>query len=249
MSRDTHLHHHNSFKYTKMQLHRPTLERAKSSFKATAKALIAFVHQDYQPLPSDPWALQRVLDSALPAEHTWHKSDFWSAGAEESAYTCLAPQSSDGLWLCCCGRENSLIHYQGQSPFKHLKCSRCNHNLCASCSTTDILTLISPQWVDLDAERSSKASGKPVRYCSVCTGCGLSHRATFDGTHLTYHEAFCPCGKARTQSRHYLMGTVNGWRKDPSGQAITLRLDRTMAASERIRAESKRKYQEFLRDH
>jgi hypothetical protein len=218
-----------------MRLHRPNFTRSKLSFKAMAKALTAIVHLDNQgfnPLPSDPCALQRELDTAMPAEKTWCYADFLEFSAEDIAYLCLAQQSSDGLWICCCGHENPLTHFQGQSPFKHLTCGNCDHILCAGCSTTDILTMISSKCVEpMTTARSGKASGEAVRHCSVCTRCGLSHRATMDGRHLIYHEDSCPCGEVWTKALHYFIGAVDGWRKDPGGQAVALCHDRTMAGT------------------
>lgn len=109
----------------------------------------------------------------------------------------------DGLWKCCRGHEQELIHWNGSHPFKRLKCNRCEHILCRQCQSTAILTCLEGYTVLQNEYR--EVSGL-VSYGSICPTCGLTHRArsvqTDFGTptcetvvRLTFDGALCVCGR------------------------------------------------------
>jgi hypothetical protein len=100
----------------------------------------------------------------------------------------------DGLWICCrCRHENILRHWKGPFPFKYLRCDRCNRQLCSDCHTSEVLT---PWPVGIVSARRP-AAGHEVRYCHVCTDCGLSHRAEMEGTTLDFYGITCTgCGSS-----------------------------------------------------
>jgi hypothetical protein len=91
----------------------------------------------------------------------------------------------DGAWFCCrCTRENPIVHYRGKHPFRVMDCRDCNHVVCRRCFTSNIaesLPLDTPNQMKVDEFRTDGDSA--VRYASICSECGLSHRAKADGTY------------------------------------------------------------------
>ncbi|KAF1845973.1 uncharacterized protein K460DRAFT_250894, partial [Cucurbitaria berberidis CBS 394.84] len=205
------------------------------TFSIISKALNAF-----RPRPTSPecppivvsQGLQEQLDYAQPAEPVWHAAEYECAGAE-SLGACLRIDTGDGIWVCCCGHENPLVHYQGAFPFKYLKCGRCDRILCPNCRTSEILTPIQSITTEVLEDRFNKPADE-VRYCRVCRACGLTHRAAIDGGQIDFSHAPCPCGKVGTEDGSYFhIGEVDAWRRDPPARAVELSLARTMAASMR----------------
>ncbi|PZC97814.1 hypothetical protein A1F95_04493 [Pyrenophora tritici-repentis] len=85
------------------------------SLSNLTKATSAFVHHSRPktPEPIRP-TLQEQLDAAQPAEEPW----------DAFSYPKVRTDPGHGIWICGCGFENHLIHYQGSYPFKYLSSHR-----------------------------------------------------------------------------------------------------------------------------
>lgn len=117
-----------------------------------------------------PLTVEQQLNYAQPAKSARSPGVTpYSAGADYD-YVRSMKICTDGLWLCCCGTENGLVHWTGAFPFKYLKCGECEHVLCRKCLTTDVLT----PWKEGMKE---KVDDNGLRLARVCPSCGLSHRA------------------------------------------------------------------------
>jgi hypothetical protein len=129
-----------------------------------------------------PGSLQDAFTSAVPAELPTEPHLIL-----ENKYPALRSlrtdtEIGDGLWVCChCHHENILRHWKGPFPFKYLRCNRCERQPCTSCHSSEILT----PWPRGMITAHRPAYGHDVRYCHVCTNCGLSHRADLEGRHDT----------------------------------------------------------------
>lgn len=134
----------------------------------------------------------------------------YSAGAGYDYLPSMEIQS-DGLWLCCCGANNELIHWTGPFFFKHLKCEKCGHVLCRNCDTTQILT----PW-DENPKVASDHNG--LRLAQVCPSCGLSHPACVfqDNTRGWAPIEACYCGE-RSDSNwlQYTMKSPGMYKVNP----------------------------------
>ena len=120
----------------------------------------------------------------------------------------------DGLWICChCRHENILRHYKGPFPFQYLCCHRCNHTLCSQCHASEILT---PLPFGMICAPRPAGDGE-VRYCHVCSACGLSHRAVMEGTTLDFYGVTCAgCGTSSYGDwPRYHIGNNEPYRRDP----------------------------------
>ncbi|KAF1942712.1 hypothetical protein EJ02DRAFT_488279 [Clathrospora elynae] len=202
---------------------KPTL-----SFSKVAKAL-SNVSTRSQGNTNDGQVLQEQLSKAEPAEFL----DRRHADAQENPATCQS-DPRDGLWLCCCSRENSLTHYQGRYPFKHLQCVMCSHVMCPSCMTTEILTPIKNPDMEVFEERF-KQSKKGGRYCRLCRACGLTHRQVFNSDLFDSSKTLCPCGQpAIEEGSFFHIGSVDEWRSEPEVLGAAMSLGRRLAAAEQI---------------
>ncbi|KAF1845893.1 uncharacterized protein K460DRAFT_430843 [Cucurbitaria berberidis CBS 394.84] len=121
----------------------------------------------------------------------------------------------DGLWICChCRHENILRHYKGRFPFQYLRCDRCNRTLCPECHASEILSPL--PYGMICAPRP--AGGRDVRYCHVCSACGLSHRAEMgEGAVLDFYGVTCAgCGTSSYGDwPRYHIGNNEPYRRDP----------------------------------
>ena len=127
----------------------------------------------------------------------------------------------DGIWVCChCLQENILRHWKGTFPFGYLRCSRCNRIICAGCHSSEILT---PWPVGL-IYAPRPAPGCEIRYCHVCTSCGLTHRAEMEGTTLDFYGVRCAgCGTTSYGDwPRYHIGSVEPYRRDPDSSFVKL---------------------------
>ncbi|KAJ4370391.1 hypothetical protein N0V83_004909 [Neocucurbitaria cava] len=213
------------------------MSNSTKSFGKVAKALTAFLPHGQKKTFNQ--AFQEKLDKARPAEKAWTREDYMSAGVDV-ANPCLRTDASDGLWVCCCGHENTLVHYQGAFPFKYLKCGRCDHILCPHCRTSEILTPVQAHILHVELDEQSSARREEVRFCRLCRACGLMHRASMDGCHVRFSEDKCRCGEAfMKEGSYFYIGDVFAWRCDPAGRAVELSLDQKLAASERYLANQK----------
>ncbi|KAJ8116916.1 hypothetical protein OPT61_g1765 [Boeremia exigua] len=136
-----------------------------------------------------PLSMEQQLEYAQPAESARTAGVTpYSAGADYD-YLRSMKIRVDGLWLCCCGAENQLVHWTGPYPFKYLECEKCEHILCGDCETTQILT----PWTK-DSRTILGDSGP--RLTQVCPSCGLSHRAVIaNDTCKWVPSKRCHCGQ------------------------------------------------------
>jgi hypothetical protein len=170
-------------------------ERAGSLSNAFAAAVLA-------ELPTEPYL---ILENKYPALRSLRTD----------------ADIGDGLWICCrCHHENILRHWKGQFPFKYLRCDRCNRQLCSDCHTSEVLT---PWPVGIVTARRP-AAGQEVRYCHVCSNCGLTHRAEMEGMTLDFYGVTCAgCGRSSYGDwPRYHIGSVEPYRRDPDSSFVRL---------------------------
>jgi hypothetical protein len=170
------------------------------------------------------------IEEPQPVEDVWRLSQYFNAGVEFPNLSAIGDRQLDGLWVCHCGHENQLVHLTGAHPFQYLKCGRCEHILCKSCPTSEILTPITSVATEASTSRLQKSTH--LAYCSVCLHCGLSHRATMSGGCLVFSVSQCTCGHPVEDSTFgYYIGSVQEYRRDPEGTAVALSRQRHHAAT------------------
>jgi hypothetical protein len=192
------------------------------------------IQSDPMRLPVLPWpdsgsskdsscagGLQDVFDSALPAELP--TEPYLILENKYPALRALRMDSDigDGLWICChCHHENILRHWKGPFPFKYLRCDRCNRKLCSNCHTSEILT----PWPVGMISAPRPAVGQEVRYCHMCTNCGLTHRTEMEGSILDFYGVMCAgCGiSSYGDWPRYHIGNVEPYRRDPDSSFVKL---------------------------
>ena len=144
-----------------------------------------------------PLTMQQQLDYAQPAESARTPMVSSEGAGADYDYLRAMKVHDDGLWLCCCGFENKLVHWTGPFPFKHLKCGECEHVLCDNCETTEILTPWNPKMGVIP-----DANG--LRLLQVCPSCGLSHRAVVYEDHNGKHLEWVPkASHSYAETCHY----------------------------------------------
>jgi hypothetical protein len=137
------------------------------------------------------------------------------------------------MWLCSCGGENTLTHYQGQRPFKLLKCRKCADVLYERSQKTQILTTASVVAKLFGQRPKSTTATKGVLYCRVYRSCGLSQcedvgkGSLGDGRLIRYAKKTCLCGEpAGARDANYFIGSVHEYRKDSQTRIIKMRVHR-----------------------
>mgnify|MGYP003624086730 CR=1 FL=1 len=166
-------------------------------------------------------SLQDVFDSAVLAEAP--TEPYLILENKYPAIRSLRTDADigDGLWICChCHHENILRHWKGRFPFKYLRCVRCTRKLSSDCHTSEILT----PWPFGLIHAPRPAVGREIRYCHVCTTCGLSHRAEMAGTTLDFYGVTCAgCGTSSYGDwPRYHIGNVEPYRRDPDSSFANL---------------------------
>lgn len=165
--------------------------------------------------------VQATLDFAEPAESP--TEPYLILQNKYPALRSLRTDSEigDGLWICChCRHENILRHWRGPFPFKYLCCDRCNRRVCHTCHSSEVLT----PWPFGMISAPPPPFGREVRYCHVCTKCGLSHRAETVGTTLDFYGVTCiGCGSSSYgEWPRYYIGSVEPYRRDPDSSFVKL---------------------------
>ncbi|KAH4004874.1 hypothetical protein HBI13_024980 [Parastagonospora nodorum] len=166
-------------------------------------------------------SLQDTFDNAIPAEAPTDPSLIL-----ENKYPAIRSLRTDedigdGLWLCChCRHENTIRHYRDPHPFQYLRCGRCDRGMCTDCYSSEVLT----PWPMGMISAPRPAPGREVRYCHVCTNCGLSHRAEMERTTLDFYGITCSgCGTSSYGDwPRYHIGTVEPYRRDPNVSFVKL---------------------------
>ena len=170
--------------------------------------------------------LEKVLASARRAEAPPDKRNH-----QEYARLIHATHGNDiadGIFVCCCGAENDLVHFQGDYSLKHVKCRACNYTYCKKCTSSEILEPINVACLALNSTRQhSSLKGRIER---ICPDCGLTHR---DGS--VNLATTCPCGARPSIDWVSLyIGTTNNYRHDPNAAAVHLKIGRAMRTVERL---------------
>jgi hypothetical protein len=186
-----------------------------------ARLVIPTVRESRSSKDSSRGGLHDILDSANPAE-----SPTESYLILENKYPALRSLRTDddigdGLWICChCHHENILRHWNGPYPFKYLRCDRCTRKLCSSCHSTEVLT----PWPIGMISAPRPAVGREVRYCHMCTTCGLTHRAEMAGTTLDFYGVTCAGCDTSSYGEwpRYHIGNVEPYRRDPDSSFVKL---------------------------
>jgi hypothetical protein len=203
---------------------------SKSNF--IVKALTAFLRTQ-----TEVDGLQKVFDSATPADHPVYPRSY------------LGPDIFDGVWICCRGHENTLVHLTGPHPFKHLKCRFCEHVICPKDSTSEILTPISSMTMEPFQGRFTAQKKAPEypwlsrepRYCLVCRSCGLTHRGTIVSSRIEFRTAPCVCGQEPDEEgMYFFIGSGEEYRRDPQGKTVEVTLNRRFIALDRIQERNRR---------
>jgi hypothetical protein len=138
-----------------------------------------------------------------------------------SALSGLTKTSATGCGCVChCRHENIIRHYNGPHPFQYLRCGRCDRGICTDCHCSEVLT----PWPMGMISTPRPAPGREVRYCHVCTNCGLSNRAEMEG--VTFDFYGITCSGCSTSSYgdwpRYHIGTVEPYRRDPNASFVKL---------------------------
>ncbi|KAF1920118.1 hypothetical protein BDU57DRAFT_3801 [Ampelomyces quisqualis] len=186
---------------------------SRSSLRFMSKVLNAFSPDFSDLAPSE------VIRRAERVEREWDFADCADTDVASPARF-LNLRYGDGIFLCCrCSHENSLLHIQGPFPLRHLNCGQCDHILCGSCHSTEILTPASQADPSAASQRSD-ATDRLLRNCRVCPQCGLSHRTDARGDCAL---EICQCGCPVKLGSHYHIGSVEQWQRDPIASAQNLR--------------------------
>jgi hypothetical protein len=211
-----------------------TMSKPNFSISGVAKALTAFIPRPHAKPQVNQ--LQKLLDAAKPAEFSYRPP----CGLDHGIPT-------DGLWICCKGHENQLVHYTGAHPFKYVKCRFCDHIICPNDSSSEILTRISSLATEVFHKRFDAQKTAPrhlfyppeTRYCLVCRSCGLTHRGTIVSSRIEFRPASCVCGKERDEDDlYFFIGSNAEYRKNPNDKAVDVKLQRTFVELERVTADS-----------
>ncbi|KAF1920117.1 hypothetical protein BDU57DRAFT_403708, partial [Ampelomyces quisqualis] len=130
-------------------------------------------------------------------------------------------EMEDGVFSCCCGAENPLIHYRGSHPFRTLRCRRCHHIFCSACTATQVLTPLPGFQISVGRVKPSTAA-----HCGqICSSCGLTHRATRKFNGSISLPSTCLCGA--TSSREWLLfgiGSPDRYRYDPNAAFVQMKV-------------------------
>lgn len=186
--------------------------------------------------PSPALSLAERLKAAQPAESPLRPS-FHPHDGPELPYLTYAVTQADGVWVCCCGHENQLVHFAGAFPFKYLACGECDRVLCGECGTSGVLTPL----VGVVYTTEIGAPGEEIRVCSVCSACGLSHRSVGHGGTVSPPEKCC-CGNEDSDKwLQYRIGSVWGFRRDPVKAAHDVKHELTARKAEKVEKSRARK--------
>jgi hypothetical protein len=163
---------------------------------------------------------------APPGEDLWQDHD-----TPQLMQSLHANDIADGVWICCCGTENEIVHFLGAHPLKTLRCRVCKHIYCQKCGSSDILTPFDPAVFPSYRRLDSK---KCKRVGRVCSRCGLTHRAVSPDTGRVQFDLVCACGTSSSNDWiTFYMGSPDKYRFDPNAAAVQLRHERTMRSVER----------------
>lgn len=180
--------------------------------------------------PLTPAQVEHLLRTAKPAE----RCDSYfppGAGAEEVEFPHLfKDERRHGIWVCCCGHDNQLVHFEGPHPFKKLTCGDCDKILCKNCLTTDIvIPLKDADQATIAKQDMSKLRGLAEKLFQICPDCGLSTCAQIrnpdhHGERLCWvpvashsHSEMCPCGaSAKSNWLKFVIGDPSTYRSNPA---------------------------------
>jgi hypothetical protein len=211
-----------------------TMSKPNFSISSVAKALTAFLPRPHPKPQVDQ--LQKLLDAAKPAEFSYRPP----CGLDHAI-------PADGLWFCCKGHENQLVHCTGAHPFKYIKCRFCDHIICRNDASSEILTRISSLAMESFQERFNAQKTAPhhlfyppeTRSCLVCRSCGLTHRGTIVHSRIEFRTTPCVCGQETEEDDlYFFIGSNAEYRRNPNDKAVDVKLRRTFAELKRATADS-----------
>jgi hypothetical protein len=168
--------------------------------------------------------LERDLASAQRAEHFFTPSFRKDHEYSSLLHATHGPQIEDGMYVCCCGADNTIVHFTGPHPFKHLNCRVCNHTFCNACTSSEILTPIHAAKLHPYAAHLATTN----HLGQICADCGLSHRAID-------RSLQCPCGS--TASADWILFAIlspDKYKYDPNAAFVHLKLGRATNAVEQM---------------
>lgn len=117
------------------------------------------------------------------------------------------------------------MHFQGEHPFKHLRCRAYEHTFCDRCLSSEIIGLASAG--------SSCHAPYEQRFFQICPKCGLTHRLANEQG-VVAPEFICPCGTTvQPTCLPFTIGCPQPYRSDPLSCAVHLKIDRAICAVER----------------
>ena len=132
---------------------------------------------------------------------------------------------ADGAFLCKCGTENTLIHFRGAHPFKHLTCRACGLVFSKRFACSDIL--------QIGVKDLSRHPNGELRIGQLCPGCGLTHRAFMKNGTVSL-DTMCVCGSLADESwLHFSIGSPMDYWRNPVTFPQELKIDHTLKLIEK----------------
>ncbi|KAH7401974.1 hypothetical protein DE146DRAFT_787713 [Phaeosphaeria sp. MPI-PUGE-AT-0046c] len=138
----------------------------------------------------------------------------------------------DGEYLCSCGAENKLHHFEGRYPFKYLRCDVCNRIFDAECISSEILTPIPRSCIPSRGVTKNLAHGMG----QFCPQCGLTHRVELiDFTSIPSLHVYCQCGSRSTPDWFtFFINSPDTYRYDPNAAHVRLKEEWASKATEKV---------------
>lgn len=131
---------------------------------------------------------------------------------------------ADGIYVCCCGTENNLYHFEGKYPFKDIRCRKCNRIFDDECSSTTIMTPIKDR-TGLPSSGLTQQLAEGM--CQICPACGLTHRVGLvPGSTEPNYDVTCHCGiqSNRFWNMFYIC-SPKAYRNDPHAESVRLKAE------------------------
>jgi hypothetical protein len=173
--------------------------------------------------------LEQELDSAqraeLPSAQNLRKKHEYGNLLQASH----GNEIEDGVFICCCGAENKIVHFVGAHPFKFINCRVCNHTFCSKCNSSEVLTPIKAVMLPPCQATPSMVSNLG----QICADCGLTHRVTLTPRGLINENVLCHCG-SRFDETWIMFGILSPdkYRYDPNAAYVKLKAGRAAQAAQ-----------------
>jgi hypothetical protein len=148
--------------------------------------------------------LEQELDSAQRAEQPINKHLRESHGYSSLIEATHGEEAEDGMFVCCCGAENDIVHFMGTYPFKYMNCRIYDHTFCNKCTSSEVLTPIQAAMLPPCLATPSMANNLG----QICAACGLTHRATLSSDGMVDKNVRCHCG-SQSDNTWIMFGTLS----------------------------------------